>query len=555
MLTGSVEPRKRERLLGTKEIIRHWDVLLMLAVVSAFTFVASQRLATAPVPDLADEPMMLQTPYELLYEGKFAQGMYRFLGGNIENSWRSLEPGVLLMLAGVFKIFGYGLLQARAFNLAAAVGILVILFFIGRRLVNEKAGFAAIVLLASDLTFLERSRMIRTDFVPAMFALLAFYLYEIAEGRKSWRLYAASGVSAGVGVLGHPNVLYVVGAILLLMLMRRGFKALVSKPLLQFILAMFAVLSYTIITDLLYYGELRLQYRDDEAHFGLLSGGWTWLSNILAEPERYAGWYTGAGLTFANVPLTLIHVFQALAAAGIVYLIGRALLGKRISADPRNRILLVTLVSILFFALISRKTNFYLVHIETWLALCAGILIADSFDAVRGWRSYNLRYAGLLSGILVTVALAGLVVYGFLLARQTRRYVREVRNPDLATFEEFKEVIRSVVPNGVCPVAVKAPVIWLAFPESDRCFATIEKRMLGSVDLSGKEYALVTKEKGPDNWARALIADHHLLARLIDSPYGDLSVYYTGSNPELLRLRPTIYQFSARLRGHTSYSE
>jgi hypothetical protein len=128
-----------------------------------------------------------------------------------------------------------------------------------------------------------------------------------------------------------------------------------------------------------------------------------------------------------------------------------------------------------------------------------------------------------------------------------------VRNPELASFEEFKGVIRSVVPGGVCPVAVKAPVIWLAFPESDRCFATIEKRMLGSVDIDGKDYALVTLEKGPESWTRGLIADHHLIARLIDSPYGDLSIYYTGINPDILKLEPVRYRFFGRMRGHTSY--
>ena len=76
-------------------------------------------------------------------------------------------------------------------------------------------------------------------------------------------------------------------------------------------------------------------------------------------------------------------------------------------------------------------------------------------------------------------------------------------------------------------------MIWLAFPESDRCFATIEKRMLGLVDLSGKEYALVTKEKGPDNWARSLITGHHLIARLVDSPYGDLSVLHRRQSRSL----------------------
>jgi 4-amino-4-deoxy-L-arabinose transferase-like glycosyltransferase len=535
-----------------KTVSRRLDLILLITVAGAFTVIASQRLGTVPVPDLADEPFMLQTPYELLYEGKFAQGMYRFLGGNIENAWRSLEPGCLLTLSGFFKIFGFGLLQARAFNLAAAAGILVVVFFIARRLVDGRAGLAAVILLATDLTFLERSRMVRTDYAPALFAFLAFYLYEVAESRKNWRFYVASGLSAGIGVLGHPNVLYVVAAILLLMLLRRGFRVLKSKDLVLFATALCAVLAYTVISCLANYQDLRLQYRDDEVHFWIFSGR-IWWQNILAEPDRYKAWYDGAGLTFPNLPLTVPHLFQALAAIALIYLVVRVLAGSRRIDDARVRILAPTLVAILFFALVSRKTIYYLVHVQPWLALCAGILLVDAFEALRRWCLQNARSARVLYRGLLFATGALLLVYGLLVARQTRRYLREVRNPELASFEEFKAVIRSVVPEGVCPVAVKAPVIWLAFPESDRCFATIEKRMLGSVDIDGKDYALVTLEKGPESWTRALIADHHLIARLIDSPYGDLSIYYTGINPDILKLEPVRYRFIGRMRGHTSY--
>jgi hypothetical protein len=478
--------------------------------------------------------------------------MYRFLGGNIENAWRSLEPGCLWLLSGFFKIFGYGLLQARAFNLAAAAGILVFVFLIGRRLVNAKAGILAVILLVSDPTFLERSRMVRTDFAPAMFGLFAFYLFEVGEERKSWGWYAASGLGAGAAVLCHPNLLYLTGAILLIILLKRGARGLISKNCFQFAGAMVAVLAYPVVTAVLDYQNLKLQYRDDPVHFGMAEG-WTWWSNIAAEPDRYMAWWSGVGLTFSNLPLTLLHVFQLLAAAGFLYLIGRALTRRRPSRridDPRFRILLVTVVAIVFFAIISRKTTYYVVHIESWLALCAGVMLADAIDAVRGLEARASRHRRAIHAAVTAVAAVGILVYGFYFLRQNRRYLNAVRNPELASFEEFKEVIRSIVPPGVCPVAVKAPVIWMAFPESDRCFATIEKRMLGSVDLAGKEYALVTQNKGPENWSRALIGDYHLLGQLSGTPYGDLSIYYTGTNPEYLRLPAVHYRFFERLRGH-----
>jgi len=65
----------------------------------------------------------------------------------------------------------------------------------------------AVVLLVSDNTFVERSRMVRNEYLASMFALLAFYLFELAERRKRGWLYAASGLAAGAGVMTHTNIL------------------------------------------------------------------------------------------------------------------------------------------------------------------------------------------------------------------------------------------------------------------------------------------------------------------------------------------------------------
>jgi hypothetical protein len=116
-------------------------------------------------------------------------------------------------------------------------------------------------------------------------------------------------------------------------------------------------------------------------------------------------------------------------------------------------------------------------------------------------------------------------------------------------------VLRGVVPEGVCPVAIKAPVMWLAFPEQDRCFASIEKRMMDNVDIAGKEYVVllpVNSNKNRIDVATEFNANYPLLAELSDTPYGDLRVYYTGANRELLaRPVPHFYFFGTR-RGHVN---
>src|SRR5262249_50615226 len=155
--------------------------------------------------------------------------------------------------------------------------------------------------------------------------------------------------------------------------------------------------------------------------------------------------------------------------------------------EPRVRLLIVTLVAVLFLALILHKAGYYNIHVITWFSLCVGVLLSDGLDAV--WRSTEmsrLRPTRVIAALCIASLMAA---YGALLARQYGRYIIEARNPDAASSDEFKAVLASVVPPKLCPVAVMAPVLWLSFPDKDQCFATLERRMSEAVHLDGEDYA------------------------------------------------------------------
>lgn len=537
----------------TNTLRRNLDWPIFALIIGVFVFLAVQRLGTVPVPDKGNEAFMLQVPYEILHRGKIAVPLWRYLGGNIENAWHSYRPVYFLLLSGFYKVFGLGLAQGRAFNLITSVITLLMVYLIGRRMFDWRAGLAAVLLLISDVLFFERSRMLRDDFAAGMFALGAFYLYEMAEERKRGLLYFVAGLAAGAGLMCHLNTLYMVGAICLLMLLRSGLKVFSSKKLYCFGLGVFAVTAYEIVYDIIDYKNFRLQNRGDNSHFGFLNGS-GWWRNVLDEPDRYVEWYANSGL-FSSTPRTLTHVFQFLSVVAFIYLIvrlARSVKTRSLTSEPRVRLLVVTTFAIVFFAVMTRKVDYYLVDLSVWFALCVGVLSSDALNEVMRLRRQESPLAKFAFGVGMTCVALSVLAYGYLFARQQRSYLREVRNPEVASFEEFKTTLRSLVPDGVCPVAVTAPVIAIAFPEADMCFASIEPRMLDLVDIEGKDYALLTRHKNPEHWENEISRTRYLLGELRDTPYGNFTVYYTGVDPKYLAIQPRSFQMFGRWRGHVS---
>ena len=206
-------------------------------------------------------------------------------------------------------------------------------------------------------------------------------------------------------------------------------------------------------------------------------------------------------------------------------------------------------------------------HLAPWFALMAGVLASDIIGLLERWGGARPKQAGrqgqsarlkrlslpkyayaISLGCMAALALG----FGYQLLKQNKRYLNVVRDPDLASFDEFKTAVRSLVPEGICPVVVRDPVIWLAFPEHDYCFANIQERMKKAVDIDGNEYALIVSPKLSRRWLRLVASEHHhLLGEILDSPYGSFQVYYTGVDPRCLSLAPIRYKFFGLRRGFT----
>jgi 4-amino-4-deoxy-L-arabinose transferase-like glycosyltransferase len=538
-------------------IRRNLDLLLLFLLVAGFAFIAAMRLGSVPVPE-TDEAYTLQVAYEVVNHGKIALPMYRYLGGNIENAWHSYTPVYFVLLGGFFKLFGWGLAQGRAFNLITALFTLVMMYAIARKHFNWRAAIIAGFLLISDVTFLERARMLRNDYTAAGFALLAFYLYEIGEAKGQAKWFIGAGLATGAGVMCHTNDLYIFGAILLLMLCREGWRLIKRQKLYLFIASALAVMAYEIIFSLVDRDNFLAQNREDKLHFQILEGG-GWWQNLLLERKRYQIWFAGDEM-FPGVPRTLLHIFQLLTVLSLIYLFFRLAVNLKkpdLFGDFRNRVLLITLLLMAFLTILGgNKDIYYIAHLAPWFAICAGIMLSDLCQwmaklkeerAAYGlkWRVKEVYGAGI--GLILVVSL--FVSYQF--AKQYWRYFKSVRAAYTIQIEgaiihsdpfaEVKKGVREMVPSELCPVAMKAPVVWLMFTEQSDCFATIEDRTKSAFEADTRDYALImldANQRARSRWTEEFDKKYHLLGELTNTVYGDIRIYYTGKNENYLQLAP-----------------
>jgi hypothetical protein len=99
-------------------------------IIGVFIFLTAQKLSYFPSP-WKDEPWLMQPAYEVLQHGRNALPMFRHKGYQVGEHVLT-DPVFTYLLGGWFKVWGFGMLQARAFNLTASVVILLVVYRLAR---------------------------------------------------------------------------------------------------------------------------------------------------------------------------------------------------------------------------------------------------------------------------------------------------------------------------------------------------------------------------------------------------------------------------------------
>ena len=356
--------RLKNYLFQNKEII-----ILLLAYVLLYSF----NLDKFPVIN-GDENWFINPAYDLAMFGKMGTSMI-YGSYNIANFTYWQPPVFILLMATSFKLFGFGIMQARM--VSVSLGFLTVLFtyLLGLKLYNKKIGILASLLLILNPLFFMISRNARMEIAVACFMVVALYCTFLALKESKLGYYFAAAFFATLSFLSHPNGLIAILSVFLIILIEKiDFKSLKMLKLNISFNELFVSIAGVIIPLIPYALYISLDFEAFKGQFmgNIVVSPSNPLSNIIAEPTRYINLYCWLtqynGLFPAFFVLFLTVVLTVL---GLYYLVR----GEKFSG---KFLFIALMVNIGVFAvMVYHKYFIYLGIIIPYLSIIMALTLKD----------------------------------------------------------------------------------------------------------------------------------------------------------------------------------
>lgn len=184
----------------------------LLLLLLLYWFISLRHLITLPAV-YEDEPWQISTAWKLATESVFGSDMFTGFY-HMEEHYYGYMPIHPLLMAGVLRLGGLGLFQARFEPVVMGLLTVALTFAFGRRLYGAKVGLGAVLFLLfvrfhgltpsqlSGILFLDIPRIARYDMVVPVFALSAVHAYLWARQYGGW-WYGLTGLLIGLAGLSH----------------------------------------------------------------------------------------------------------------------------------------------------------------------------------------------------------------------------------------------------------------------------------------------------------------------------------------------------------------
>jgi hypothetical protein len=329
----------------------------------------------------------------LAFEGRIDNPV---LSGSLAREEHLLDPQMTYyaLLAGAFKIIGFGIYAGRFVSVVAGLFAVLLTFLLARRYFGDVVGLlAAVMLMINNVAFVSAAT-IRPEAAVAAITLAALYFLLRGLDEERHGFIALSGLLIGIGLHVHPNSALGAMSLIVVLLVHQG-----PSVVLRSLFWLFA--AYLVIGFLPYAIYVFLEDAGNGfEHFMLqisnraqpLAEGNVLLRTIQAEISRYT--------QYVFFPKRVL--IALLEAAAILWALFRG--------DRASRLLaIVVLVHLALFPfLIVNKTARYLTVLMPMASILVAVLLCNFASVTkRPWREIpgRIRGAGLPALVCVLLSL------------------------------------------------------------------------------------------------------------------------------------------------------
>lgn len=301
-------------LIKLKQVIKSNKGILILLLL--FTIVYTLNLDKYPLI-WTDEAWFSNPAYNLAFHG--------FLGTTMMPDFYNIAhytywqmPFYMVLMAISFKLFGFGIIQARMISVVLGFFTVLFTYLLGKELYNKKIGLLASILLIVNPLFFLVARQARMDIAVTCFTLIALYFLLKALKVNNFKYYIVVGLFAMLSVLSHPNGLFGVICIALIYFVYH-FRNLKSRIRLKEIGCM-VLSSILLVTPYLWY--ISLDFPDFMSQFkaNILNSANSPLINLLTEYIRYLWTFNLFDVAEGQIVVIVLIIMACLVFLGLIYI-------------------------------------------------------------------------------------------------------------------------------------------------------------------------------------------------------------------------------------------
>lgn len=345
-------------------------------------------------------------------------------------NYYSYYPSIyIIVLAKWFNIFGVSIVNQRGLSLIGGILCIFISFLILKQLQLKKQIFLfiALILLITDFTFLQATRVGRPEIWTIFFGLLSIYFlykYINSEYKKYW-FYLISFITAIISGLFHFNGFIFLGVLVSVTLINfknmiiKNTKQLIFTSLLYFPLILLLIFRFSYFISFI---PLRLKISFAQE---------TWLTTV-----------------FTSKPLELKLVYLSLILISLMFLF-------YFLKNYKKKLVLATSLIFSWLVLIINKDFWYAVFLVIFVIFTLAFLMDRSFD---NWQTNKISNSFLI--FFVTIFLATT-----LFISNTKFHFEILNNEggDKYSYEKFIEKIQENIPDNKTVFSSSIPDTYYAF--------------------------------------------------------------------------------------------